>query len=469
MVGLIIGGAFLLAGAIYLSRESRYTTRTLVAAAPIPPPAPPTLPAAVGRVDATAQQTPWTCGPASLRAVLGHYGRDVTEVELSTAACLAPALGATPEGLAKAAEVYGCHAGAFQMNRLGELVDLLAARIPPICIVDSWTRPGEVGHYVVVSRIDPKAGLITVMDPHTEGNWRVLTVQDFDARWWAKRRGPDGQPVRIPRLCVIVQPGPGMAVVGAEASPVTPPDAVPRSHGRTVVCKKSGGAGAAFGHFMRGAIKVADHALITAFSKAFTGGAATKLLTGAFDRIYDLGVHKTIPVDELFKWINQATNVEVVLWGMKRTKDNFESCAIRDTKAKQKLGATFDAAGITGADFAGDAVMAAEAAFRFHLSHWGFLNVDEPSCVYHHILQALAMTFYGGNDPAGVLPWLEAWLKQPHGAKPAERRAWMDSALLELQRWRDAHGGVPAGVDAAVAAAQKAADQGAAETAKAKG
>ena len=183
--------------------------------------------ARVGQVIATAQETPWTCGPASLRAVLAHYGRDVSEPELERAAVTAPAIGARPEGMVHAAEVYGCHARAFVMNSVGELVGLLAKSIPPIVIVDSWTRPGKVGHYVVVSRIDLTRGLVTVMDPHTEGNWRVMTAKEFDERWWAKRRGKDGEPVIIRRVCVVVTPGEGMVVVGADKSPVVAPAVVP--------------------------------------------------------------------------------------------------------------------------------------------------------------------------------------------------------------------------------------------------
>jgi hypothetical protein len=183
-------------------------------------------PAVVGQIVGTAQETPWTCGPAALRAVLAHYGRDVSEAEVERAASNGPAIGARPEGMVRAAEVYGCHARAFMMNGVGELVALLAKGIPPIVIVDSWTRPGKVGHYVVVSKVDTATGLVTVMDPHTEGNWRVMTAREFDERWWAKRRGKDGEPVVIRRVCVVVTPGEGMVVVGADKSPVVAPAVV---------------------------------------------------------------------------------------------------------------------------------------------------------------------------------------------------------------------------------------------------
>lgn len=183
-------------------------------------------PAAVGQIVGTAQETPWTCGPAALRAVLAHYGRDVSEAEVERAASNGPAIGARPEGMVRAAEVYGCRAKAFMMNGVGELVGLLARGIPPIVIVDSWTRPGKVGHYVVVSKVDTASGLVTVMDPHTEGNWRVMTAREFDERWWAKRRGKDGEPVVIRRVCVVVTPGDGMVTVGADKSPVVAPAVV---------------------------------------------------------------------------------------------------------------------------------------------------------------------------------------------------------------------------------------------------
>ena len=64
------------------------------------------------------------------------------------------------------------------------------------------------------------------MDPHTEGNWRVMTDKEFDKRWWSKRRAKNGEPVVVRRIAVVVAPGDGMAVVGAERSPVMPPEGV---------------------------------------------------------------------------------------------------------------------------------------------------------------------------------------------------------------------------------------------------
>jgi len=178
---------------------------------------------AVGQVVGTGQETPWTCGPAALRAVLAHYGIDVAEPELSLAAATAPALGARPEGMVAAAARYGARGDAFIMNSVGELADLLALGVPPIIIVDSWTRPGKVGHYVVVTEIDPERGLATIMDPHNESHWRTLTLRELDERWWARRKGADGAAKIVRRVAVIVRPGAGQAAVAAAASPLVRP------------------------------------------------------------------------------------------------------------------------------------------------------------------------------------------------------------------------------------------------------
>ena len=179
--------------------------------------------AEVGQVVGTGQETPWTCGPAALRAVLAHYGIEVAEPELSLMAATAPALGARPEGLVAAAARCGARGDAFLMNSIGELADLLALGVPPIIIVDSWTHPGKVGHYVVVTEIDPERGLATIMDPHNESHWRTLTLRELDERWWARRKGADGAAKIVRRVAVIVRPGVGRVAVAAATSPLVRP------------------------------------------------------------------------------------------------------------------------------------------------------------------------------------------------------------------------------------------------------
>lgn len=176
-------------GAWYLNRSSGGTTRALAAR--------------VGAVVGTPQETPWTCGPAALRAVLAHYGVGATEPEVAVAARNMPIIGTRPQGLVRAAGEFGCDAQVTRLADVDAMRPALAAGIPLIVLVDSFTRPGRQSHYVVVSKMD--RATVTMMDPNTPGNWRTLTRAEFDGRWWNREPGSRG-PEYVRRTAVIVFP-----------------------------------------------------------------------------------------------------------------------------------------------------------------------------------------------------------------------------------------------------------------------
>jgi ABC-type bacteriocin/lantibiotic exporter with double-glycine peptidase domain len=140
----------------------------------------------IGQVPVIGQLTPWTCGPAALCAVLAHHGVNVSEVEASALTAQAPIIGSRPEGLAAAARELGFVARVEQLVNVGQLARLVNAGLPTIALVDSFTRPGKQGHYVVVTAAD--GGRVYMMDPHLgqHGGTRVLMVPEFDRRWWDK-------------------------------------------------------------------------------------------------------------------------------------------------------------------------------------------------------------------------------------------------------------------------------------------
>lgn len=157
----------------------------------------------LGQVPPIAQETPWTCGPAALRAVLAHHGIDVTELEAAAAVSNAPIIGTRVAGLVDGARRLGLHAAELHPENIGALRPVLAAGCPVIALVDSFTRPGRQGHYVVVTRMD--GDLVTLLDPHYadgRAGWRRMTRMEFEARWW--NRGSDGNIER--RTAVLVVP-----------------------------------------------------------------------------------------------------------------------------------------------------------------------------------------------------------------------------------------------------------------------
>jgi hypothetical protein len=44
------------------------------------------------------------------------------------------------------------------------------------------------------------------MDPHVDGNWRHLSLADFDARWWHKERDARGDWQVARRLAIVIAP-----------------------------------------------------------------------------------------------------------------------------------------------------------------------------------------------------------------------------------------------------------------------
>jgi predicted double-glycine peptidase len=155
--------------------------------------------AEIGQVVGTAQSTPWTCGPAALRAVLAHHGDDVSEDRIAVMAGNVPVLGVRPDGLVKAAQELGYLVNATALRGVDALAAFLANDLPVLVVVDSFNHPGKAGHWVVVTALE--GGNVRIMDPHTPGNWRVLPRAEFDARWWHREQG---RVVR--RFAIIIAP-----------------------------------------------------------------------------------------------------------------------------------------------------------------------------------------------------------------------------------------------------------------------
>jgi len=398
--------------------------------------------AQVGQVVGTAQETPWTCGPAVLRAVLAHYGRPLSEPEVAQAVVVAPAIGSTPEGMVRAAELYGCSARAVTMDGVKDLVELLERGVPPIVIIDSFTRPGKVGHYVVVSEIHPRRGLVTLMDPHVEGNWRALTIAEFERRWWAKRRNAKGEMATIPRVAVVVEPGEGMVAVGADESPVAPP-----THGRTAFLKESGK------YQWLSVLTKVTQTVTKAVINWFTGGKGGK----AIDVLQDELKSKTDKLNgkEFVTWINNASNEEVALLGAADLRHGIKQA--REKKIQQAT-RVFDKLGLTEANLTSDPVKIVTSTFgtwliAYNTSLWklliepfvvnkGLLNFSVPLQLELHHLQATAILLYGPK----VVPVLMAQLaKKPTAVKDPSKDpglstllAWADSTIAALDKYQEA-------------------------------
>lgn len=157
------------------------------------------------------QQHPWSCGPATLRVVLGSLGIDLEERKLATMAGCTPERGTQPAGLVRALTRLGVHHEVVEPGSLGHIEDRLHAFEYIIVDYQAWGRRGRdyqqlrSGHYSVVfgcntSHLflaDPAKKPVRSGDP-----WGARGVRkDLFVRRW-RDRGPNDLHTHRWMLCV---------------------------------------------------------------------------------------------------------------------------------------------------------------------------------------------------------------------------------------------------------------------------
>ncbi len=142
-------------------------------------------------VPAVEQQTGWTCGPASLKAVARLYGRDVGGEPAYIALCHAtPEDGTPPERLVRAARALGLVCEPREGMSLAELEREIILGHPVVICFQAWGSPewyavDESGHWAVVKGRD--ATTIHLEDPADDSGEPVkVSKQDLLRRWHDK-------------------------------------------------------------------------------------------------------------------------------------------------------------------------------------------------------------------------------------------------------------------------------------------
>lgn len=354
----------------------------------------------LGQVVGADQSTPWTCGPASLRAVLLHHGIDVTEDDVAVRAGNVPVLGVRPSGLVKAAQELGCYVSAVVLRDVDALAPFLARDLPVLLVVDSWTQPGKAGHWVVATALE--GDQVRLMDPHTPGNWRVLPKVELDRKWWHRERG---RVVR--RFAIVVAPQVRVAL-GAEAP----------AHGRTAHVPGPSKALVVFA-------KVAQ-AIGKAVVTFFTGSAGGK----AYDALLNMtgtNVAK-MHAGEKAKWFNDAGNPEIYVWALSLARDKVREWSTPpDAKANKEASAVraiTRALGITLVSF-DDIRKAMIPALKFHLTAY----CRNGTAMSAHAIQAILILFYGGLA--------ETWALVKAARKARPKFDWDKPDAAAIAGWTD--------------------------------
>ena len=135
------------------------------------------------------QRTLWTCSAACLKAVLGHWGRTVSEEEAVEAVGAREGRGAETTQIVEGAVSLGFDAMEMSFDSLDQAKALTDQDIPVICDLQSFNNPGK-GHYVVLTGIDE---MVHLMDPNTPGNVRTISKEEMEQRWWDRWIKPPNQ------------------------------------------------------------------------------------------------------------------------------------------------------------------------------------------------------------------------------------------------------------------------------------
>lgn len=148
------------------------------------------LPANTIPVPLMRQSTDYTCGVASLQAILAYYGQDVREDTLSKILKANHKYGTRYNNIAKYAESRGIPVRIQKGMSVQQLQSEINAGHPVLCLIQAWADKGihtdyasdwNDGHYVVAVGFENER--IVFMDPSTAAHYAYITVPDFEKRW----------------------------------------------------------------------------------------------------------------------------------------------------------------------------------------------------------------------------------------------------------------------------------------------
>ena len=133
------------------------------------------------------QQTTYTCGPASLEAII-----DKPEEEIAEEAGTSKEHGTDPHALLQAAQEEDPSATLHEDMTVAQLTKYLDQKRPVICDIQAWGDEDDYdelkdGHYVVAVGHDEDH--IYFMDPSSEEQNSHLTKEELEERWKDKEDG----------------------------------------------------------------------------------------------------------------------------------------------------------------------------------------------------------------------------------------------------------------------------------------
>ena len=139
----------------------------------------------------TRQSTEYSCGAASLQAVLGYWGRDIGEEDIREMLNTNEESGTYPDDIIRVAQALGLEADYKENMTLADLEGYVAQGIPVMVDCQAWRSVSQYneswadtwhnGHWVVVIGIDESN--VTLEDPYILGDRGIMSREEFEARW----------------------------------------------------------------------------------------------------------------------------------------------------------------------------------------------------------------------------------------------------------------------------------------------
>ena len=123
------------------------------------------------------KQSPYQCGPTSLRMVLAYFGVEVDEAIISNLAGTKPIVGTTPEKLLEAAHKLGLKGTWNIESSLQDIQEYIEQGTP---VIVNWFYDDD-GHYSVVIGINKKT--IVLLNPDN-GKKKTFDRQTFTRVWF---------------------------------------------------------------------------------------------------------------------------------------------------------------------------------------------------------------------------------------------------------------------------------------------
>jgi ABC-type bacteriocin/lantibiotic exporter with double-glycine peptidase domain len=128
------------------------------------------------------EQTFNNCGPQSIASVMGYYGVQVVQAQVTKA---------TPQGYMTAQAIgqfvapYGLGARRFVGGRVPHLRSLIVLGVPVIVL--QWLKPGSaVPHFRVVTGFDDARQMVQTLDPLL-GPRMLIPYRAFEGLWTVNR------------------------------------------------------------------------------------------------------------------------------------------------------------------------------------------------------------------------------------------------------------------------------------------